>query len=60
MNWKVKAFKPSTDYVYRTQLEYIVTQDCESYALADDVFNTGGMGFAVAENAPYLTAFDLM
>ncbi|XP_041364195.1 glutamate receptor ionotropic, delta-2-like [Gigantopelta aegis] len=41
----------------RSQLEYIVLNDCEKYALADEIFNTAGLGFIVPENAPYLEAF---
>ncbi|KAJ8318254.1 hypothetical protein KUTeg_003345 [Tegillarca granosa] len=38
----------------RSQLEYIVLKDCETYALADEIFNTAGLGFVFPENAPYL------
>lgn len=42
----------------RTQLEYIVLSDCETYALADEIFNTAGLGFVLPENAPFLKAFN--
>ncbi|CAG5132019.1 unnamed protein product, partial [Candidula unifasciata] len=44
----------------RSQLEYIQQKNCESYMLADDIFNTGGMGFVVPENAAFLTSMDLI
>ncbi|XP_067672970.1 glutamate receptor ionotropic, delta-1-like [Haliotis asinina] len=42
----------------RSQLEYILLHDCEQYSLADEIFNTAGLGFVVPENAPFLEAFN--
>lgn len=37
-----------------SQLEYIMLENCSSYALAKEIFNTGGFGFVLPEKAPYL------
>ncbi|XP_046352525.2 glutamate receptor-like [Haliotis rufescens] len=42
----------------RSQLEYILLHDCEQYSLADEIFNTAGLGFVVPENSPFLEAFN--
>ncbi|BFZ02739.1 hypothetical protein BsWGS_05778 [Bradybaena similaris] len=44
----------------RSQLEYIQQNNCESYMLADEIFNTGGMGIIVPKNAAFLNAMDLI
>ena len=44
----------------KSQLEYILLNDCDTYALAEEVFNTGGMGFVLQKKAAYLEAFDDM
>lgn len=40
-------------------LEYIMLQDCQTYAMADEKFNNAGFGFVLEENSPYLNAFNL-
>ncbi|XP_050390556.2 glutamate receptor 4 [Patella vulgata] len=42
----------------RSQLEYIVLNDCETYSLADESFNTAGLGFIMPENAVFSDAFN--
>ena len=44
----------------KSVLEYILLNDCNTYALAEEVFNTGGMGFVLPKKAAYLEAFDEM
>ncbi|GFO10385.1 glutamate receptor ionotropic, kainate 3 [Plakobranchus ocellatus] len=41
-----------------SQIDYIVGQDCDKFSRGEGVFNTGGLGFIVPKNAPYLPAFD--
>nr|KAG5713493.1 hypothetical protein BaRGS_025041 [Batillaria attramentaria] len=44
-------------YAYMTdasQLEYIMLKDCTTYSLAKELFNTGGFGFVLQEDAPYM------
>ncbi|CAC5390408.1 GRIA4 [Mytilus coruscus] len=40
-------------------LEYIMLQDCQTYAMADEKFNNAGFGFVLEENSNYLNAFNL-
>ncbi|XP_052071213.1 glutamate receptor 3-like [Mytilus californianus] len=40
-------------------LEYIMLQDCQTYAMADEKFNNAGFGFVLEENSKYLNAFNL-
>ncbi|XP_071131796.1 glutamate receptor 4-like [Mytilus edulis] len=40
-------------------LEYIMLQDCQTYAMADEKFNNAGFGFVLEENSLYLNAFNL-
>lgn len=42
----------------RTQLEYKVLSDCQTYSLADEIFNTAGYGFVLPEDAPFMEAFN--
>ncbi|CAC5424221.1 unnamed protein product [Mytilus coruscus] len=42
-----------------SQLQFIQLQDCEAFALAQEVFNQAGLGFVMPENAPYKEAFNL-
>jgi hypothetical protein len=42
-----------------SQLEFVQLQDCETLALADEVFNQAGLGFVVPEHAPFKEAFNL-
>ena len=42
-----------------SQLEFVQLQDCETLALADEVFNQAGVGFVVPENAPFKEGFNL-
>ncbi|XP_070180286.1 glutamate receptor ionotropic, kainate 3-like [Littorina saxatilis] len=44
-------------YAYMTdnsQLEYIMLKDCTTYSLAKELFNTGGFGFVLQEDSPYM------
>jgi hypothetical protein len=45
-----------TDY---SLLDYIMLQDCQTYAIADEKFNNAGLGFVLKENAEYLNSFNL-
>lgn len=45
-----------TDY---SLLEYVMLQDCQIYAVADEKFNNAGLGFVLQENSNYLEAFNL-
>lgn len=45
------------DYAYMTdasQLEYIMLRDCNTFSLAKELFNTGGFGFVLQQDVPYL------
>lgn len=50
------------EYAFMTdisQLEFVQLQHCTDFALADEVFNQAGLGFVMAENAPFKDAFNL-
>ncbi|KAK0048003.1 glutamate receptor ionotropic delta-1, partial [Biomphalaria pfeifferi] len=60
-NQEALAFVKTGKYAFltdRAQLEYIVKNDCLTYALAEDVFNTAGMGFVLPKNAEFLKSVD--
>ncbi|CAG2184585.1 unnamed protein product [Mytilus edulis] len=40
-------------------LEYIMLQDCKTYAVADETFNKAGYGFVLPEHSNYLNAFNI-
>ena len=37
-----------------SQLEYIMLKDCTKYSVAKELFNTGGFGFVLHEDSPYM------
>ena len=37
-----------------SQLKYAMSEDCQSYVMADEVFYTAMLAFAVPLDAPYL------
>lgn len=47
-------------YAYMTdksQLDYLVSTDCEMFTVADEVFNNAGLGFVMQEDSPYVEDF---
>lgn len=44
-----------TDYSY---VEYLMLQDCLTFAMADDKFNNAGLGYVLPKNSKFLQAFD--
>ncbi|XP_052069391.1 glutamate receptor-like [Mytilus californianus] len=40
-------------------LEFIMLQDCKTYAVADETFNKAGLGFVLPEHSDYLNAFNI-
>ncbi|KAK3777309.1 hypothetical protein RRG08_038457 [Elysia crispata] len=44
----------------RSQLEYEMQKECETYALAHEIFNSGGLGFVTQKGAPFLDALNLI
>ncbi|GFO40806.1 glutamate receptor ionotropic, kainate 2 [Plakobranchus ocellatus] len=44
----------------RSQLEYAMLKDSETFSLADEIFNSGGLGFVVSKDAHFLDAFNLI
>ncbi|XP_076446669.1 uncharacterized protein LOC143283995 [Babylonia areolata] len=49
------------DFAYMTdasQLEYIMLKDCHTFSVAKELFNTGGFGFVLQEESPYMDAIN--
>lgn len=41
----------------KSQIDYLLTTDCESFTVADEVFNNAGLGFVMNRDSVYLKDF---
>ncbi|KAL8573212.1 hypothetical protein ACOMHN_036197 [Nucella lapillus] len=56
-NLEAQGHVEGGSYAYMTdasQLEYIMLKDCTTYSVAKELFNTGGFGFVLQEDSPYM------
>lgn len=65
---RVSELDVALDYVRNDQyalmddysiLDYIMLQNCETYAMAGEIFNNAGFGFVLQENSKYLEDFNV-
>ena len=52
---RTENFAYMTDY---SQLEFIMLNECDVFALAEGLFNTAGYGFVLPDDAPFMDKFN--